>query len=568
MGKRKKGGGVTNIITNPPAPPPGLPGGYSPANGATSQAVSLSLSWTAASAATSYDVYFGTTNPPALVSAGQVGLTYATGTTSSGTTYYWRVTAKNSSGSNAGPVLGYQTVSAISTAVLRPTDFTYLGSVLLPQSDGAGLKPGFSTGAISGRVVAGQINLLITQASQQVPTGTDAVMEVQYTGVGTTCPLVTNWGDVTKGKRVTGHGNAAPIRGLHWDTVTSQLFWAYGDAYNSGSPDWDPCIGTSTLTGSSNSGVTAYGPWRLGPEVSQKTRGYLYALPTAIQTALGGGKRIASGAPITSGNVSSPYGAFAAAWAPVANSTAANTTGNNTYAISGTTLIYTDITNPQARIADCDGCGWTHYGETNAFGHQPQLNTTQNGSGCTVDGDLCGVTLASLGPVFNSVDKFTGATWIDGASKQGLVYIGQLARTLAGYTYAGNGRNHVTYGPNQGPGLALCPHGQNGLNYNTGTGESTTTMMSALYIYDPADLLAVANGTKSNIGLVPATDGYDMSLISHSGAAFPQLAGGLYAYGGCWFEPASKLFFVTQTNADVTNPYEPQPIVHVFSVNC
>lgn len=452
--------------------------------------------------------------------------------------------------------------------LLAPSDFRYLGSVGLPLGDGQIIRFGFSTGSLAGRVVGGETHLFATMAQQGAggAANADQVVEVRYNGIGSRTTVVTNWGDVTKGKRVTGHGNAAPIRGLLWDTVSNQLFWAYGDNYNAGSASWDPSIGTSILAGSNNSGVTAYGPWRTA-QLSQRTRGYLYALPSAIQTALGG-KRIASGAPITSGNQTSPFGAFATAWTPPTNATPADTVANTRPAISPCTdLIYTDIVNRQARTADCDQCGWTHYGESNRSGNQPQNNPTQNGSGCTVNGDLCGVTLRAIGGVFNTLDQFTAATWIDGPSKQGVVYIGQLCKTMSGQTYAGNGRNHVTYGPTQGPGIHLCPHGQNGIRYCGSTGDSTQTMLSAFYIYNPADLLRVANGTKTAVSVTPVTDCYDMSLISHNGAAFPQIASGLYAYGGCWFEPVSKLLFVTQCGAEAW-ANEGQPIVHVFSVNC
>src|SRR5439155_1382527 len=59
--------------------PPGAPASPSPATGATGVSVTPTLTWTS-SGATSYDVKFGKTNPPPLVSTGQAGASYSPGT--------------------------------------------------------------------------------------------------------------------------------------------------------------------------------------------------------------------------------------------------------------------------------------------------------------------------------------------------------------------------------------------------------------------------------------------------------------------------------------------------------
>lgn len=72
----------------------------SPTNTASNQAVSGMLTWHSASGATSYDVYLGTSNPPATkVSAAQTDTTYAYASLFSDTTYYWKIVATNSGGS-------------------------------------------------------------------------------------------------------------------------------------------------------------------------------------------------------------------------------------------------------------------------------------------------------------------------------------------------------------------------------------------------------------------------------------------------------------------------------------
>jgi hypothetical protein len=66
----------------------------SPANGAAGTPLAPTLTWNAVSGATSYDIYFGPSSSPPLVS-NSVSLFYAPGTLSPNTTYYWQVVARN-----------------------------------------------------------------------------------------------------------------------------------------------------------------------------------------------------------------------------------------------------------------------------------------------------------------------------------------------------------------------------------------------------------------------------------------------------------------------------------------
>ena len=77
---------------------PGCPTTYTPSNGTTNVSGNTSLSWTAGSTATSYDVYFGTSSPPPLVLSNTTALTYTPASISPNTTYYWKINAKNSFG--------------------------------------------------------------------------------------------------------------------------------------------------------------------------------------------------------------------------------------------------------------------------------------------------------------------------------------------------------------------------------------------------------------------------------------------------------------------------------------
>ena len=87
------------------------PGSFSylsPLNGATGQARDVDLDWGDASGATSYDVYFGTTNPPPF-SVNKATSSHDPGTLNYITTYYWKIVAKNICGSTASPVWSFTT---------------------------------------------------------------------------------------------------------------------------------------------------------------------------------------------------------------------------------------------------------------------------------------------------------------------------------------------------------------------------------------------------------------------------------------------------------------------------
>ncbi len=88
----------------------GKPTNPVPANGATSIPINQQLSWTAASNAVSYNVYFGTTNPPTNIVSAQAGTSYDPGTLSLSTTYFWRVDAVSITGTiTTGDVWSFTT---------------------------------------------------------------------------------------------------------------------------------------------------------------------------------------------------------------------------------------------------------------------------------------------------------------------------------------------------------------------------------------------------------------------------------------------------------------------------
>jgi len=82
---------------------PSAPAPSQPASGATGVPANIKLSWVAANGATSYDINFGTSNPPQSIATNQTALSIAPTTTLiGGTTYWWSVTAHNAAGATTG----------------------------------------------------------------------------------------------------------------------------------------------------------------------------------------------------------------------------------------------------------------------------------------------------------------------------------------------------------------------------------------------------------------------------------------------------------------------------------
>ena len=117
------------------AAPPAVPRTPSPVNGATAVATSTLLKWAASTRATSYDVAFGTSNPPAIVSTGQTARSYTpSATLALATTYYWQITAKGASGSTVGPVWSFTTKPAPPAAPSGPSPSSAATAVSISTS--------------------------------------------------------------------------------------------------------------------------------------------------------------------------------------------------------------------------------------------------------------------------------------------------------------------------------------------------------------------------------------------------------------------------------------------------
>jgi hypothetical protein len=104
-------GAVWSFTTAAPVvPAPGAPASPSPTIGATGVSTTPTLTWTSANA-TSYDVKFGTVNPPPQVTTGQAAASYTPATLANSTTYFWQIVAKNGTGTTTGAVWSFTTAA-------------------------------------------------------------------------------------------------------------------------------------------------------------------------------------------------------------------------------------------------------------------------------------------------------------------------------------------------------------------------------------------------------------------------------------------------------------------------
>ena len=431
---------------------------------------------------------------------------------------------------SAPPSVSAPSPSSGTRTLLTPADVSYVGEILLPEDNPAvGTRFGWSRGTITGRRVGTEVRLFITGSIGGNGDGhdvKDAVYEVRVNDVGQRATLVRNWGDVTQGRKaVLRDGvNGNEIRGLLYSG--GFLWWAYGDSYFSGSEP-NPSIGASQLNDSTGV-VQAYGPWRTA-EHSQKTRGYMTELPADYAPA--GGRRIAVGSPPTSGNAFGPRGAILTAvdtFNPLTKPphTARSTPGSP---VGGKRLVYSDHTQAQVRNTNYRICGFN-------------VPNTPSSGGWIMRGDP---TFNNRGRDDIALDRVDGVAWVRTASKEGLVFVGQITDVVAGADYGSDTVPHVWYGPEN----TTCPHRQPA--QTEGTGPKSGSMVPMFWIFDPA---VVARSDQPRA----ASEG---RLV---GGNLPSQVSSDQALGGLWFDEGAGRLYVTLIHGAFEG--EPRPTIHVLQI--
>ncbi|RIK14393.1 MAG: hypothetical protein DCC51_15915, partial [Anaerolineae bacterium] len=198
--------------------PPNAPANPNPADGATGVAVTTGLSWTGSDPENdplTYEVRFGTANPPPQVVAGQGTTSYdPPGNLANATTYYWQIVAKDAAhpGGTPGPVWSFTTASPPASPLLyvTPTKSGTVGGITVtPQDilsrDGTtgtwamyfkGSNVGVTKPIQAFAFLPGGDILLVFKANQSTPAGTFTpwdVVRFHPTATGTNTAGTFSW---------------------------------------------------------------------------------------------------------------------------------------------------------------------------------------------------------------------------------------------------------------------------------------------------------------------------------------------------------------------------------------
>ena len=113
-----------------------------PSSGATGISLSPTLTWTAGSGATSHQVYFGTNPSPGTneFKGSQIGTTYAPGTLTAFTTYYWRIDEGNGQGTTIGTVWSFTTGSNPPTITTTKPSYSQGETIVVNFSNASGSR--------------------------------------------------------------------------------------------------------------------------------------------------------------------------------------------------------------------------------------------------------------------------------------------------------------------------------------------------------------------------------------------------------------------------------------------
>jgi hypothetical protein len=165
---------------------PGGPTLSSPPNADGGVALAPSLAWISASGATSFDVYFGTPATPPYV-ASTSSPNYSPATLNPGSTYYWQVVAKNSTGSNASAIWSFTTAQSCSATVRAASPYSIAvsgGSPAVTITAAQGCSWGYTspvpwvTFQPSGGLSTGNGSLAFTVAASDSPAPRNATVTV------------------------------------------------------------------------------------------------------------------------------------------------------------------------------------------------------------------------------------------------------------------------------------------------------------------------------------------------------------------------------------------------------
>jgi hypothetical protein len=415
-----------------------------------------------------------------------------------------------------------QNLRTLTSRVLAPTDFTYLGCMRVPEQISQ-----FSHAAIAARMVGGRLQFFMTgnNSADAAPDVLDAVFEFADTGsynveptIAPRADLIVKWGDIYQGKRIR-YENGRPVQleylstaGMTW--YNNRLYWTYFDYYNTDQRP-DPSLGMTDLRGSPSQ-MVAYGPWNADIS-SHHSSGWLVLLPDGT---------LGVGSLPQGGNAGSAWGPELIGGSPwPTDTTRSGPTApplhfTRTYLQYGYLPSLGDLDNNGRPIGVVQRC-------------KRPANYIWNGPG---NPDINPLTTGGQG-YWTEADGTDACVYINLPDKVGILFASAL------------GIGNVWYGDPLAHGGNPCGGGQ---------GENANGFQMRWHIFDPADCQRVIAGTLQPYEIVARHDFNPAVTIAPMSVGCNAMAGGMY------FEPSTRKLYVSVRSSEPTTGL---PLVHVFQIN-
>ncbi len=434
------------------------------------------------------------------------------------------------------------TSSAGGGSVLKPSDFTYLGAMRIPDvgypSDE---DPSFSYGALAARRVNGVLQFFMTGSNVKGDRVFEFIDTQNYNADYRSAPraqMATYWGDIYQGKRTSWLSDGTQValqylftRGLLWHN--NRLYWTYFDGYNTTNRD-DWCIGLTSL-GSGPGNMASYGPWR--PSTGGPGPGVKHASWWLVELPDG---TLGAGSSLMSGNAVSSWGPELVGGCPFPNDTTPGGFGKpnigfpRTYSqyrvMQGLINMDGSLPSGQEIVAARRSGNYVFHNVNPSVGYpQPpsEIDPIKNGGAGT----------------FTQSDAVCSCVYINLPDKQGILFLGA------------EGTGHVWYGPNTN-----CGHGFSD-PCGGGQGPSSSSHAPKWWIYDPNECQKVVQGSIKSWQVQPAY-AFDPSI-----AIAPHKLGCKAGPGGAYFDAQTRQLYVAAPNADDSMFGLQMPLVHVFKIN-
>jgi hypothetical protein len=422
--------------------------------------------------------------------------------------------------------------------VLKPSDFTYLGAMRIPDVGYASDEdPSFSYGALAARRVNGVLQFFMTGSNAKGDRVFEFIDTQSYDRDYRQAPrarMATYWGDIYKGKRTSWLSDGTSrnmqnmfTRGLLWHN--NRLLWTYFDGYNVTSYD-DWCIGMTDL----GANTVVYGPWR--PTTPGRGPGVKHASWWLVEMPDG---TLGAGSSLMSGNAVSSWGPELIAGCRFPNDSTPSGFGKPNIVFPETYVQYEvmyghinlDGSLPSGQeILALRRAGNYVFHNTNPSVGYPEAPT-----------EIDPLKNGGMG-TFTQSDGVCSCVYIDLPDKAGILFLGSEAT------------GHVWYGPNTNCGHGFadpCGGGQ---------GPASSGHAQKWWIYDPNACRNVVEKRVQPWQVQPS------SAFDPSTAIAPLQLGCQRLPGGAYFDRQTRQLYVAAAQADDSISGLHFPLIHVFKI--